>query len=76
MQKPLKSNEKRLSREHLITRIVPQSTTENQVISEISHYIDGGSFTEAFDLVEKRGIAGDVALFIVATLQVMGREAV
>lgn len=73
MQKPLKSNEKRLLREHLITRIVPQSTAENQVISEISHYIDGGSFTEAVHLVEQCGVTGDVALFIVATLQVMGR---
>lgn len=69
MQKPLTSNEKGLSRGNSITRILPQNPTKNQVVLELSNYIANRSFTEAVDLLEKCGITGDVALFIIANLQ-------
>lgn len=55
------------------TRILPQSPTKNQVVSEISNYISSGALTNALEFLEKRGITGDVALFLVANLQLLGR---
>ena len=69
MQKPITSHRNGL----LGSTIVLQAPTKNQVASEISSYISNGALTNALEFLEKRGITGDVALFLVANLQVMGR---
>ena len=68
MQKPLNNDIKGLSSKKS-TKIIPQAPTKNQVISEVSNYIAIGSLTNALDLLKKRGITGDVALFMLASLQ-------
>lgn len=45
-------------------------------INELSNYITIGSFTEAAEWLEERGVFGDLAIFILASLQEIGREAV
>jgi len=74
MQKPLTYKEKGLLGKNSITRILPQSRTINKVISELLYYTKSGYLTQAIDLLEKRGITGDTAIFIIATLQAMGAQ--
>lgn len=74
MPKPLTSNDKGLSRKNSITRILPRSTTQNQVVPELSYYINRRRFTDSLELLEKRGITGDTARFIIANLQSIGGE--
>lgn len=69
MPKTLTCNGKGLLGSNSTTRILPQNTTENQVVSELSNYIADGSLTEGLELLQKRGITGDLAIFILANLQ-------
>jgi hypothetical protein len=73
MQKPLAYDRQGLAIDKSSTS-VPQSASTNQVFLKISRYISSGCFTHAIDLLEKRGITGDVAIFIIATLQAIGGE--
>jgi hypothetical protein len=73
MPKTLTCDGKGLLGSNSTTRILPQSPTKNQVVSEISNYISSGALTNALEFLEKRGITGDVALFLVANLQLLGR---
>ncbi|MGI2908952.1 hypothetical protein [Tolypothrix sp. VBCCA 56010] len=38
-------------------------------INELSDYIADRSFTEAAEWLEKRGVSGDLAIFVIASLQ-------
>lgn len=75
MQKPLTFHRQGLLAKNSITRILAQSPTKNQVVSELSSYITSGALTNALEFLEKYGITGDVALFIVASLQSLEVEA-
>lgn len=63
----------KLSRGKSYSQILPQVTSKIQLfeINEVLKYAEGWQLTDALDLLEKRGFVGDLALFLIATLQSM-----
>jgi hypothetical protein len=55
-----------------IKTIVPRNTTSNQVFLELPKYIRDRSLTDALEFLEKRGVTGDLAVFMLANLQKLG----
>lgn len=75
MQKPLTFDRQGLANVQF-NQIVQQAPTTSQVILELSKYISSRSLTDALDLLEKRGITGDVSIFIISNLHTLsGGEA-
>jgi hypothetical protein len=71
MQKPLTSDGEGFAKNQF-NRIVPQAQTSNQVFQHLSSYVQQRELTNALELLEKRGHYGEIAIFIIASIQDMG----
>jgi hypothetical protein len=71
MQKPLTLDGQGLAKTQF-KRIVPQAQTSNQVFLELSNHILDRQLTNALELLEKHGHYGEIAIFVIASIQDMG----
>ena len=54
--------------------ILAECPPPNQVISELLYYISSGALTQAVELLQESGIAGDTAFFLLASIHHMGAQ--